>query len=263
LVNARGEVVGINTFLISASGSFSGMGFAIPAQVAKPVIESLLKYGKVEHARVGIGIADVTPENAKFFHTETASGAVVSQVEADSAGAKAGLKVGDIITQVNGKKVEDAGQLQVIISQQRPGAKVTFEVVRDGKNLTIPVTLEDLNSRSGDAEKPAREQGKARWGLGLMDVTPEMREQLQLPANVHGAVVANVQPGSPADNAGISRGAVIAEVNRHSVQNSTDVRRELGSVAQGQDALLLVYIDGGSTFVVMHSAEGAQGESGE
>jgi S1-C subfamily serine protease len=90
-----------------------------------------------------------------------------------------------------------------------------------------------------------------------------MREQLQLPANVHGAVVANVQPGSPADNAGISRGAIIAEVNRHSVQNSTDVRRELGSVAQGQDALLLVYIDGGSTFVVMHSAEGAQGESGE
>src|SRR5215470_6939105 len=92
LVNAHGELIGINTFLISGSGSFSGMGFAIPTQVAKPTIDSLLKYGKVEHARVGIGIADVTPENAKFFHMDKATGALVSQVEPDSPGAKAGLK---------------------------------------------------------------------------------------------------------------------------------------------------------------------------
>src|SRR5262249_15068402 len=144
LINARGEVVGVNTFLISPSGSFSGMGFAIPAHVARPTIESLLKYGKVEHARVGIGIADVTPENAKFFHMEKASGALVSQVEPDSAGAKAGLKVGDVITQVNGKKVEGAGQLQVIISQQRPGTKVELEIMRDGKSQRVPVTLEEL-----------------------------------------------------------------------------------------------------------------------
>ncbi|HJZ99896.1 MAG TPA: Do family serine endopeptidase [Candidatus Solibacter sp.] len=263
LVNARGEVVGINTFLISPSGSFSGMGFAIPAQVAKPVIDSLLKYGKVEHARVGIGITDVTPENVKFFHMDKASGALVSQVEPDSPGAKAGLKVGDIITQINGKKVDDAGQLQVIISQQRPGTKVDLEVVRDSKNLTVPVTLEELDSRRGDFTKPGQEHGKARWGLGLMDMTPDMHDQLQLPGNMHGAVVANVQPGSPADNAGVSRGDVIVQVNRHNVQDANDVRRELGSVAQGADALLLVYSNGGSNFVVMHSAEGSQAESGE
>ncbi len=263
LVNARGEVVGINTFLISPSGSFSGMGFAIPAQVAKPVIESLLKYGKVEHARIGIGITDVTPDNVKFFHVENASGALISQVEEDSPGAKAGLKVGDIITQVNSKKVEDAGQLQVVISQQRPGTKVNLEVVRDGKTLTVPVTLEELDSRKGDSAKPGEAHGKARWGLGLMDMTPDMRDQLQLPGNVRGAVVANVQPGSPADNVGISRGDVIVEVNRHKVQDANDARRELGSVAQGQDALLLVYSRGGSNFVVMHSSEGSQADSGE
>src|SRR5262245_22496867 len=137
LVSARGEVVGINTFLISPSGSFSGMGFAIPAQVARPVVESLLKYGKVEHARIGVGITDVTPENVKFFNMDKASGAVVSQVEPDSPGAKAGLKVGDIITQVNGKKVDGAGQLQVLISQQRPGTKVELWIIRDGKSQTV------------------------------------------------------------------------------------------------------------------------------
>jgi serine protease Do len=263
LVSARGEVVGINTFLVSPSGSFSGMGFAIPSQVAKPVIESLIKYGKVEHARIGVTITDVTPENAKFFHQEKASGALVSQVEADSPGAKAGLKVGDIITGVDGKKAEDAGQLQVIISQQRPGTKVNLEIMRDGKSLTLPVTLENMNARNEESSKPGETHGKARWGLGLMELTPEMRDQLQLPGNMKGAVVANVQPGSPADNAGISRGDVIVEVNRHNVQSSSDVQRELGSVAPGQDALVLVWSNGGSSFLVMHAAENQPAGQGE
>jgi serine protease Do len=263
LVSARGEVVGINTFLISPSGSFSGMGFAIPSQVAKPVIESLIKYGKVEHARIGVTIADVTPENVKFFHFDKASGALVSQVEPDSPGAKAGLKVGDIITGVDGKKAEDAGQLQVIISQQRPGTKVNLEVMRDGKSLTLPVTLEDMNTRNEESSKPGQPHGKARWGLGLMDLTPEMRDQLQLPGNVKGAVVTIVQPGSPADNAGISRGDVIVEVNRHNVKSLSDVQRELGSVAPGQDALVLVWSNGGSSFLVMHAAENQPAEQGD
>src|SRR5215813_10296287 len=166
LVTARGEVVGINTFLISASGNFSGMGFAIPAQIARPVVESLLKYGKVEHSRVGVGITDVTPENAKFFHMDKATGALVSQVEPDSPGAKAGLKVGDIVTEVNGKKVDTSGQLQVIISQQRPGTKVELGLVRDGKSMKVPVTLEALEPRH-DAVRNVSEHGKAKWGLGL------------------------------------------------------------------------------------------------
>ncbi len=262
LVNARGEVIGINTFLISPSGSFSGMGFAIPSQVARPAIEALLKYGKVEHARVGISISDVTPENAKFFHMETASGALVSQVEPDSAGAKAGLKVGDIITGVDGKKADDAGHLQVIISQQRPGTKVNLDVLRDGKTVNVPVTLEELNPRTSEAGKSGQEHGKARWGLGLMELSPNLRDELQLPGNVHGVVVGNVQPGSPADNAGISQGDVILQVNRHDVQSPADVQRELGSVPQGQDALVLVWSRGGSSFLVMHATEGqpSQGE---
>jgi serine protease Do len=262
LITARGEVVGINTFLISPSGSFSGMGFAIPAQVARPVIENLLKYGKVEHSRVGVTIEDVTPENAQFFHLEKASGALVGQVEPDSPGAKAGLKVGDIITAVDGKKTDDAGQLQVFISLKRPGTRVNLEVMRDGKTMTVPVTLEALNSRNTEA-KSGQEHGKARWGLGLGDLTPEVREQIQLPGSVHGAVVANVQPGSPADNAGISPGSVIVEVNRHSVQNASEAKQALTGISAGQDALVLVWSHGGSGFVVMHAAQAASADNGE
>src|ERR1700685_432477 len=105
LVNAHGEVIGINTFLISETGGFSGMGFAIPAQIVKPTVDTLIKYGKVSHGYIGIGINDVTPEEAKFFHVNDASGAVVTQVEPNSPGAKAGLKIGDVITEVNGKTV--------------------------------------------------------------------------------------------------------------------------------------------------------------
>jgi serine protease Do len=264
LVTARGEVVGINTFLISPSGSFSGMGFAIPAQIARPIVNTLLKEGKVEHARIGVGISDVTPENAKFFHLEKDTGAVVTQVEADSPASKAGLKVGDVIVQINGGDMSDAGQLQATISSERPGAKITLGVLRDGKSLSVPVTLAGLAARAGDAgAKSGEEHGKARWGVGLQELTPELRDQLRLPSDIKGVVVNEVQPGSPADNAGISRGDVIVEVDRHQVQNVADVQRELGVVTQGKDAMFLIWSHGGSSFRVLHAGEAAQGDQGE
>jgi serine protease Do len=252
LVDARGEVIGINTFLISRTGSFSGMGFAIPSEIARPTVATLIKYGKVDHAYIGVGITDVTPANAKFFHMDQTVGAVISQVEPESPGAKAGLKVGDVITGVNGHQVGDAGHLQMIIGQERPGSKVNLELMRDGKTITVPVTVDALHGRDGQAGGgSSTTHGKARWGIGLSNLTPELRDQIQLPSDVHGAVVTNVQPGSPADNAGVARGDVIAEVNRHKVETSADVQRELGSVAPGQDALVLVWSNGGSTFRVL------------
>jgi serine protease Do len=242
------------------------MGFAIPTQIAHSTVDTLIKYGKVEHARIGVAINDVTPENASFFKLSSASGALVSQVEPDAPGAKAGLKVGDVITAVNGQKVETSGQLQAIISQQRPGSKVTLQISRDGKAETIPVTLEALDSRTASAGKAtdARGQGKARWGLGFTDVTPDLREQLRLPSNESGGVVVTqVQPGSPADNAGIARGDAILEVNRHPVKDAADAQREFRTIAAGKDALVLVWSNGGSSFRVMHAAEAGSEEGGE
>ncbi|MBZ5506281.1 MAG: Do family serine endopeptidase [Acidobacteriia bacterium] len=264
LVNAHGEVIGINTFLISPSGSFAGMGFAIPTQIARPVVDTLLKDGKIEHARMGVGINDVTPENATFFHLDNASGALISQVEADSPAAKAGIKVGDVIIELNGKKMDNSGQLQAAISARRPGDKVTLGVIRDGKSLTIPVTLESINKKSEEASARGSEtHGKARWGVGLENLTPDLREQLQLPNDVKGVVVTNVVPGSPADNAGISRGDVILEVNRHQVQSADDVKRELGNVPADKDAMVLLWSNGGSSFRVMHAAESGSDQSGD
>jgi serine protease Do len=257
LVDARGEVVGINTFLVSPSGTFSGMGFAIPTQIVRPTVETIIRDGKVSHGRMGIGIADVTPENAKFFDQATATGGVVTQVEPDSPASKAGLQVGDVITEIDNQKVSDAGELQVLVGQRQPGTKVTLQVLRDGKSLTVPVTLEAMGNKPGESERSGKSEGKMRWGIGLGDLTPDVSQQLQAPQGIHGAVIEQVQPGSSADNAGLQRGDIILEVNRHKVHSASDVQQALSSVAKGDDALVLVWSNGGNSFRVLHSPEGA------
>src|SRR5579872_4120209 len=258
LVDARGEVVGINTFLVSSSGQFSGMGFAIPAQIVRPTAEALIRDGKISHGYIGIGISDVTPENSKFFDLSDANGAVVTQVESDSPGGKAGLKVGDVITELNGKKVTDASELQVEVGQTEPGKTIKLGVLRDGKSMTLPVMLEAMGSRDKSGNEVSENgHGKMRWGLGLADVTPDVRQQLQAPDDVHGAVVERVQPGSSADDAGLRRGDVILQVNRKNVESASDVSQALSSVPKGQDALVLVWSQGGNTFRVLHAPEGS------
>ncbi len=255
LVNAHGEVIGINTFLVSETGGFSGMGFAIPSQIVQPTVESLIKYGKVSHGFIGIGISDVTPDEAQFFHVNNASGAVVTQVAPDSPGAKAGLKVGDIITKVNGKSVSDAGELQVEVGESKPGTTLHLEALRDGKSVDLPVTLQSMNKSEG-SESADASHGRPRWGLGLADLTPDVRQQIQAGDSVHGAVVEQVTPGSPADNAGLQNGEVITEVNRQPMHSAADVQKALSEVPKGQDALVLVWSNDGSSFRVLHPSQG-------
>ncbi len=255
LVDARGELIGINTFLISSSGSFSGMGFAIPTQIVQPIVDTLIRDGKITHAFIGIQISDLTPDNAKFFDMKKAEGALVADVQPDAPGAKAGLRTGDVITELDGKLVTDAGELQMLVSQKRPGDTIHLQVVRDSKPTTIAVKLETLSGDKG-TEVAGSEHGKGRWGLSLADLTPDVRDEMQAKPSVHGAVVEEVKPGSPADNAGLQRGDVIMEVNRHAVKSASDVVEELSSVPAGQDALVLVWSQGGSTFRVLHPSQG-------
>jgi serine protease Do len=257
LVDVRGEVVGINTFLISSSGTFSGMGFAIPTQIVRPTVEALIRDGKVSHGYMGLGITDVTPENAKFFESKDNRGAIVTQVEANSPAAKAGLKVGDLITGLDGREISDASQLQIVVGQTHPGTTIKLQVMRDGKGMDLPVTLEKMGARDkGEDETASTGSGQPRWGLGLAEITPDVRQQLRGSSDLKGAVIERVLPGSSADNAGLRPGDVILSVNRHDVQSVADVQRNLGSIPKGQDALLLVWSNGGNTFRVLHSSEG-------
>ena len=255
LVDARGELIGINTFLISSSGSFSGMGFAIPTQIVQPTVETLIRDGKVTHGFIGVQISDVTPDNAKFFQMNKAEGALISDVQPDAPAAKAGLRTGDVITELDGKPVTDAGQLQMTVGQKRPGDTIHLQVVRDSKPMSVAVTLEALGGDKG-AEVAGIEHGKGRWGLSLADLTPDVRNEVQAQPSVHGAIVEDVKPGSPADNAGLQRGDVIMEVNRHATKSAADVAQVLSNVPNGQDALVLVWSNGGSTFRVLHPSQG-------
>lgn len=255
LVNARGELIGINTFIISPTGSFAGMGFAIPEAIVQHTTETLIRDGKVRHGVMGVTIADVTPDNAKFFQMNKAVGAVVSDVSPDSPGGKAGVKTGDVITGLNGKEVSDAGELQMEVSQKQAGDTIHLEIARDGKTLNVPVTLEPLEPKA-DHEVAQNGPGKGRWGMSLANVTPDVRNQIQLPANVNGAVIQDVRSGSPADNAQLQPGDVIVSVNRNPVSSASDAAQALKGVADGQDALVLVWSNGGNSFRVLHPSNG-------
>ena len=259
LVDAHGEVIGINTFIISDSGSFAGAGFAIPSKIARPIAEQIIKDGSVHHGYLGIGITDVTPDNSKFFNVQDPSGALVNQVTPDSPASKAGLRSGDVITRINGEKVVTASDLQLAVSTHAPGDSMNLTVLRDGKSQTMDVKLDEFHADKevADASGGGDESGRGRLGVAVANLTPDLRQQLQLPERVKGVAVEEVRPGSAADDAGIQQGDIILEVNRHKVQSASDVQQALANVKKGDDALLLVFSGGGNSFRVLHSPEGA------
>lgn len=255
LVDAKGQVVGINSFVISPTGAFSGMGFAIPAEIARPISDRLAREGKIVHGFLGVSINDVTPENVQFFGLAKAIGALVNSVLPNSPGEKAGLKSGDVITGLNGDPVSNAGELQMGVVVRQPGETIRLRVMRAGQPVDIPVTLEPI---SGDPDR-ATAQGKASrevWGLGLSDLTPEIRQQIQLPLGIAGAVVRTVRSGSPAESAGLTPGDVITSVNRKPTGTSAEAAQELSNVPSGEGVLVLVWSNGAQTFRVLHPWEG-------
>jgi len=253
LVNARGELIGINTFIISNSGSFAGAGFAIPSQIVRASAEAIMKNGSVHHGYLGISMNDVTPENAGFFNLPDASGALVSQVTPDSPASRAGLKSGDVLRELNGQKIVGSSALQVAVSQIAPGSAISLGILRDGKPEILKVTVGEFHAGSDVAENsPADAPQGARFGLAIDELTPQVREQFNIPEQVSGALVSGVRPGSPAEEAGIAPGDVILEVNRHPAADLEKLSREIHSLPAGKDILLLVWSKGGASYRVLH-----------
>ena len=252
LVNAHGELVGINTFIISNNGSFAGAGFAIPSQIVKASAESIIKDGTVHHGYLGISMNDVTPENSSFFNLPDATGAIISQVTPDSPASRAGLKSGDVLRELNGNKIVNGSSLQVAVSETAPGSDITLGILRDGKPEKIAVKVGEFKGESQVAGNSSEGNHKGRLGLAVDDLTPDMRSQWNVPAQVKGAAVQSVRPASPADDAGIAPGDVILEVNRHSVDSAQNFINQVHSVPAGKDILLLVWSRGGTTYRVVH-----------
>jgi serine protease Do len=261
LVNAHGELVGINTFLISNTGAFSGAGFAIPTLTVHPVVESLIKNGVVHHGYLGVGLNDVTPDNAKFFNLTGNSGALIASVTPDSPASRAGLKEGDVVTAVNGRPVETGSDLQVIVSEDAPGSKIQLEVMRNGHPDKVDLTVGEYHKNQEVATAAKDESGHARLGIAISDLTPDVRQQLHLDSDLQGVAVAQVQPGSPAEDAGLTGGDVILEVNRKPVKSAEQFRNEVKSLPAGKDMLLRVWANGGTTFRVVHP-ESESGSNG-
>ena len=260
LVDAHGELVGINTFIITNSGSFAGAGFAIPAQIAHATADQLIAHGKIEHGYLGISMNDVTPANAHFFNLQSATGAIVAQVTPGSPASRGGVQTGDVINQLNGNKILNGSALQVAVSEMTPGTKIELGVIRNGKPTTLNLTV---GQYQGKDEVAASDNGSGpqsgKLGLAVSDLTPDQRQQNNIPDDVHGVIVSNVRPASPADDAGIQPGDVIMEVNRKPADSASQFAAQVHQdEAGGQDLLMLVWSHGNSSFRTVHPDQGSQ-----
>jgi len=253
LINVRGELVGINTAILTGNegGGNEGVGFAIPVDMARGIMQQILKNGKVTRGYLGIMIQEVTPDLAKAFDLPSSEGALVGDVTKDGPASKAGMQKGDIILTLNGQPVEDSRSLRLHIASMAPGQTVQLGVQRNGAKLTVSVTLGELpETPEASATPGAQSAPSAVAGVDVDTLTPEIAGQLGLPAETHGVVVTQVDPSSAAAETGLQRGDVIQEVNRTPV-GSVDQYNRAVKAANGQQALLLVNRGGTTHYVVI------------
>lgn len=251
LINANGELIGINTAILSRAGGNQGVGFAVPANLARTVMNQLLKNGKVVRGYMGVTIQPVTGELAKAFNLPNSNGALVGEITPDSPASKAGLKQGDVITELNGVAVNDNRELRLKISQLAPGTTVRLKVLRDGSPRDINVTLGELPNEKTTASND-KSDNNSPYGLSVENLTPQITRELNLSANITGVVVTDVQDGSRADEAGLRQGDVIQQVSRQAVTNVAEFERAMKQ-ASGKPVVLLVNRNGHTSFVVIPS----------
>jgi serine protease Do len=260
LIDTRGDLVGINTAILSGeTGGNQGIGFAIPANLAHSEMDQIMKHGKVTRGYMGILPQELTPELAKQFGMPNSHGVAIAQVESDSPAQRGGLKVGDVITAINGNPVEDVNAFRLEVAGFAPGTTVHLKVARSGQNLDLPVTLGDATpnleaeGKRGDRGNNAPEGGEkgALNGLSVQALTPDLRRELQLPEGTTGVVITDVDSDSPAAAAGLDQGVVIVQVNHKPVNTVAEFNRAVRDGASKDSTLLLVRQGGGTRFVVV------------
>ena len=248
LVNDRGELIGINTAIIShGSGGSQGIGFAVPANLARQVMDQILKNGKVVRAYLGILPQDVTPSMAKAFGTKDARGIIVGDVSPSSPAQESGIQRGDILLEVNGKPVSDSNQLRMSISMMPPGTNVKLKVVRNGDEREFSVKLAEMPTETAKLNSQEDGGDKALDGVEVTNLNPQIAEELNLPASTTGVVVSGVDPSSKMAESGLRRGDVIQEVNHRAVKNTSEFQNAIRKA--GDDPLFLVNRGGRTLFI--------------
>ncbi len=252
LVNLEGQVVGINTAIASQNGGNNGVGFAIPINMAKSVMDQLIQHGKVTRGYLGVYIGDVTEDLAKSFDYQGKGGVLVQDVSPGGPGAKAGLKAGDIIIERDGKPAGDVVTFRNGIAQSPPGTLVALTVWRGGKRVTLKAKLEELpadHSGKGGHAGSSSSSGGGR-GLGLADIDDQLKQRFDIETD-RGAVVVRVEPDSPAGRAGLRPGDVIAQVGGDEVKDARDAARLMGRADASKPLRLRVIREGHGMFVIL------------
>jgi serine protease Do len=257
LVNIRGELIGINTAILSKTGGYQGIGFAVPSNMAKSVMEQLIKEGKVTRGWLGVGIQEITPDLARQFGLAKPSGALVTEVFDGSPALKAGLRRGDIITEVKGRKIKNVQSLRNIIAQSKIGSTVRIKVLRDGRTLNLKVVVSGIPDRIARTDpEGTREKGMEKGrlaGFSVMELTRDIAKQLGLSRDEKGVVVATVDAESIAGEAGLKKGDVIQEVNKTTIKNLADFNTIAATIKKG-DTVLLFINRGGRKFYITFKA---------
>ncbi|TAJ42096.1 MAG: DegQ family serine endoprotease [Reyranella sp.] len=259
LFDMDGKVIGINTAIYSPTGGNIGLGFAIPSSQAEPVVAQLKNNGRVERGLLGVQIQPVTKELAESLSLKADKGALVAMVQPDSPALAAGIKSGDVIVSVDGKNVDGIKELTRMISAMKPGTSAKLGVWRDGKDMTVTAKVGDQKEESaiikakadGKPAEAAKPEPMA-YGVSLAPLSPEARKQLGLDGTVTGALVAAVEPGSPADDQGLKAGDVLQQVGRDAIDSPKMAGEKLKEAkTTGKPVLMKIYREGMTRFVAI------------
>ncbi len=252
LVNTRAELIGINSQILSTSGGGNiGIGFAIPSNMAKNVLNQLIAHGKVSRGQLGVTVQYLTSDLAASLGLKKVEGVLVSGVKAGGPADRAGVKSGDVVLSINNMAVNDVNQLRNMIAEAGAGAEVTLTILRNGNRQDVRVKLGEFSAGgSGSPETGGNNQGRGRLGLELMPLTPDIASQLGIPRSTQGLAVTAIEPGGPAAEAGVREGDIIQQVNRQAVRSAGDVRSALGKSGD-RPALLQILRGGQSIFVAV------------
>jgi serine protease Do len=237
LINLNGEVIGINSLIISASQGSEGMGFAIPSNMAKDISESLLQHGKVVRGYMGVNIQDITPEMAKGLKIKgSVKGAIVTDIMPGGPAEKAGIEQGDIIVQYNGKDIEDVTQLRNLVAATSPGESVTIKVVRNNEQMELTLNIGDLSKAQ---ETQMQQTGDKILGISVQAVTPKIAKEMGL-QKAAGVIITSVAPGSPAEQIGLENGDIIYRVGTTEVNDPGEFSKLINKAGKERGVLLLV-----------------------